>query len=116
MFDSYLEARLQAAPLLLEIFGACKQTWSRKTSLCATSCVSPAPKAPLFHNSGLTMFASYFEARLQAAPLLLEILEACKQTWYRKVGMGPSRVTSPAPKAPVPQKSGFGNVDSDLEA
>ena len=51
-FDSYLEARLQAAPLLLEIFRACKQTWSRKTSLCATSCVSPAPKAPLSHNCG----------------------------------------------------------------
>ncbi len=78
--------------------------------------ISPAPKAPLFHNSGLTMIDSYFEARLQAAPLLLDILGACKQTWYRKVGMGPSRVISPAPKAPVPQKSGFGNVDSDLEA
>ena len=77
--------------------------------------VSPAPKAPLFHNSGLTMFDSYF-ARLQAAPLLLEILGACKQTWYRKVGMGPSRVISPAPKAPVPQKSGCRNDDPDLEA
>ncbi len=114
--NAHLEAYLKAAPLLLEIFGACKQTWSRKTSLCATSSVSPAPKAPLFQNSGLTMFDSYFEARLQAAPLLLEILGACKQTWYRKVGMGPSRVISPAPKAPVPQKSGFGNVNSDLEA
>ena len=62
------------------------------------------------------MFDSYFEARLQAAPLLLEILGACKQIWYRKVGMGPSRVISLAPKAPVPQKSGFGNFDSDLEA
>ncbi len=62
------------------------------------------------------MFDSYFEARLQAAPLLQEILGACKQTWYRKVGMGPSRVISPAPKAPHPQNSGFGNFDSDLEA
>jgi hypothetical protein len=42
---------------------------------------------------------------VQAAPLLLEILGACKQTWYRKVGMSPSRVVSRAPKAPVPQKS-----------
>lgn len=39
-----------------------------------------------------------------------------KQIWYRKVGMGPSRVISLAPKALVPQKSGFGNFDSDLEA
>ena len=95
--------------------GLVKETWSRKTSLCATSSVRPAPKAPLFHNCGLTMFDSYFEARLQAAPLLLEILGACKQTWYRKVGMGPSRVISPAPKAPVPQQSGCRNVDPDLE-
>ena len=114
--NSHLEAYLKAAPLLEIQLGLVKETWSRKTSLCATSSVSPAPKAPLFHNSGLTMFDSYFEARLQAAPLLLEILGACKQTWYRKVGMGPSGVISPAPKAPVLQKSGFGNVDFDLEA
>ena len=107
---------MKAAPLLEIQLGLVKETWSRKTSLCATSSVSPAPKAPLFHNSGLKMFDSYFEARLQAAPLLLEILGACKQTWYRKVGMGPSRVIEPAPRAPFPQKSGFGNSDPDLEA
>ena len=92
--NAHLEAYLKAAPLLEIQVGLVKETWSRKTSLCATSSVSPAPKAPLFHNSVLTMFGSYFEARLQAAPLLLEILGACKQTWYRKVGMGPSGVIS----------------------
>ena len=103
---AHLEAYLKAATLLEIQLGLVKETWSRKTSLCAASSVSPAPKAPPFHNSGLTMFDSYFEARLQAAPLLLEILGACKQTWYRKVGMGPSRVISPAPKAPkAPDKS-----------
>ena len=113
--NAHLEAYLTAAPLLEIQLGLVKETWSRKTSLCATSSVSPAPKVPLFHNCVLTMFDSYFEARLQAAPLLLEILGACKQTWYRKVGIGPSRVISPAPKAPVPEQSGCRNVDPDLE-
>ena len=54
-------------------------------------------------------------ARLQTVPLLLENFEACKQTWYRKIGMGPSRVVSPAPKALVSQKS-LGIVNTDLEA
>ena len=107
---------LESSPTSGIQLGLVKETWSSKTSLCATSSVRLAPKAPLFHNSGLTMFDSYFEARLQAAPLLLEILGACKQTWYRKVGMGPSRGVSPAPKAPAPQKSGCRNVDPDLEA
>ena len=114
--NAHLEAYLKAAPLLEIQLGLVKETWSRKTRICATSSVSPAPKAPHFHNSGLTMFDSYFEARLQAAPLLLEVLGACKQTWYRKVGMGPSRVIKPAPKAPVPQKSGCRNDDPNLEA
>ena len=69
--NAHLEADLKAAPLLEVQLGLVKETWSRKTSLCATSSVRPTPKAPLFHNSGLTMFDSYFEARLQAAPLLL---------------------------------------------
>ena len=60
--NAHLEAYLKAAPLLEIQLGLVKETWSRKTSLCATSSVRPAPKAPLFHNSGLTMFDSYFEA------------------------------------------------------
>ena len=54
------------------------------------------------------MFETYFEARLQAAPLLLEILGACKQTWYRNIGMGPSRVVSPAPKPRFHKSLGVG--------
>jgi len=53
MFDSYLEARLQAAPLLLEIFGACKQTWYRKVGMSPARVVRQAAKAPLSHNPGL---------------------------------------------------------------
>ena len=78
--------------------------------------VLSAQKPYFFVTLSLTRFDSYLEARLQAAPLLLEIFGACKQTWYRKVGMGPTRVISTAPKAAVPQKSGFGKVNSDLEA
>ncbi len=71
MFDSYLEARLQAAPLLLEIFGACKQTWSRKASLCAASAVSPAPKAPLLHTCGLDRFKCTSRGLLESSPIVV---------------------------------------------
>jgi len=56
------------------------------------------------------MFDSYLEARLQAAPLLLEIVGACKQTWYRKVGMSPARVVRPVAKAPLSHNPGLDNV------
>ena len=115
--DAHLEAYVKAAPLLEIQLGLVKETRSRKTSLCATSSVSPAPKAPLFHNSGLTILfwgSFLFKARLQTVPLLLGNFGACKQTWYRKIGMGPSRVVSLAPKAPVSQKS-LGSVNPDLE-
>ena len=46
--SAHLEAYLKAAPLLEIQLGLVKETWSRKTILCATSSVSPAPKAPLF--------------------------------------------------------------------
>ncbi|KAL3138359.1 hypothetical protein ABBQ32_006162 [Trebouxia sp. C0010 RCD-2024] len=84
--NAHLEAYLKAAPLLEIQVGLVKETWSRKTSLCATSSVRPVPKAPLFHNSGLTMFDSYFEARLQAAPLLLEILGLASKHGIERIG------------------------------
>ena len=112
MFDSYLEARLQAAPLLLEIVGACKQTRYRKVGMSPARVVRPAAQAPLFHNSGLTMFGSYLEARLQAAPLLLENFGACKQTWSRKTSLCATSCVSPAPKAPLCHNSGLTMFDS----
>ena len=46
--NAHLEAYLTAAPLLEIQSGLVKETWSGKTSLCATSSVSPAPKATTF--------------------------------------------------------------------
>ncbi|KAL3134336.1 hypothetical protein ABBQ38_006593 [Trebouxia sp. C0009 RCD-2024] len=54
--NAHLKAYLKAAPLLDIQLGLVNETWSRKTSLCATSSVSPAPKAPLLHTCGLDRF------------------------------------------------------------
>ena len=96
--------------------------WSRKHGLGRRACVllvlsAPPQKPHFFTTLGWQSYfeaLSYFKARLQTVPLLLGNFEACKQTWYRKIGMGPSRVVSLAPKAPVSQKS-LGSVDPDLE-
>ncbi|KAL3146483.1 hypothetical protein ABBQ32_000740 [Trebouxia sp. C0010 RCD-2024] len=66
--NAHLEAYLKAAPLLEIQLGLVKETWSRKTSLCATSYVSPAPKAPLLHTCGLDRFKYTSQGLLESSP------------------------------------------------
>ena len=66
--NAHLEAYLKAAPLLEIKLGLVKQTWSRMMSLCATSSVSPAPKAPLLHTCGLARFKCTSRGLLESSP------------------------------------------------
>ena len=70
-FDAHLKAWLEAVLVLGIQLRLVKETWSRKTSLCAASTVSPAQKPHCHTIMGWTMFDSYLEARMQPQTILI---------------------------------------------